>query len=76
MLRVDSLDSLSRALRDKRPEIVFALLLGFSRDGVVEIGSDIDIALFLDGRATLDLYDRVTETVENLVSGVHCDVGF
>ncbi len=70
-----SLDSLSRALEDECPEIVFALLLGSSRDGVAEVGSDIDIALFLDGRATFDVYDRTTEIVENLAPGVHCDVG-
>jgi len=70
-----SVDSLSEALKGKCPEIVFAFLLGSSREGVVRVGSDIDIALFLDGQASLDLYHRVTETIENVAQGVHCDVG-
>ena len=43
------------------PEVVFALLLGSSRDGHVAVGSDIDVALYVQSRPTFDVLDRVTE---------------
>ncbi len=52
-----------------------AFLLGSARDGTVEPGSDIDIAVKLQGRATLELYDRLLEAVASVAPGPHCDVG-
>jgi len=41
----------------------------------VEVGSDIDVALFLEGETSLDLYTRVMNILEHAAPRVHCDVG-
>ena len=68
-------DKLARALERSCPEVIFALLPGSSKDGVASVGSDIDIALYVDGEPTYKLYGRVIDIVEQVAPGVHCDVG-
>jgi uncharacterized protein len=57
------------------PQVVFTLLHGSANGGVVRPGGDIDIALYIEGRATLELYGTVIGIVELLVPGVPADVG-
>ena len=39
-------NKLSAAIEKDCPEIIFAFLHGFAKDGFVKKGSDIDVALF------------------------------
>lgn len=68
-------DVLGGALRERCPEVIFAVLMGSARDGVVEVGSDIDLALYVGEPPTLDLYSRALAIPAELAAGVHCDVG-
>ena len=68
-------DTLAAVVRDACPEAVFAFLHGSARDGVVRDGGDIDIALYLDGPATLEVLSRVIAAAEGFVPGVRCDCG-
>ena len=69
-------DSLARALEEACPEALFAFLFGSSINGHVSVGSDLDLALFINGRMSLDLLDRVqSAVVERFLPGVHCDIG-
>ncbi len=67
--------SLARALEEACPEAIFAFLLSSSKDGHVSVGSDVDLALFMNGKMSLDLLDRVQTVVERFLPGVHCDIG-
>jgi predicted nucleotidyltransferase len=67
--------ALGAALRDACPDVLFAFLLGSSRDGFVAVASDIDVAVYVKGKATLDLLAHVEETVSRHAPGVHCDAG-
>lgn len=68
-------EALGRALKERCPEVIFALLLGSSKDGLADIGSDIDIALYVNGKPSFKLYGRVAEIAEKFAPGVNCDVG-
>jgi hypothetical protein len=68
-------DSLALALQEACPEAIFGFLLGSSKDGHVSVGSDVDLALFMNGKMSLDLLDRVQAVVERFLPGVHCDIG-
>jgi hypothetical protein len=45
---------LANLLNEKCPQILFAFLHGSSKDAQVKQGSDIDLALFIEGRPTLE----------------------
>ncbi len=68
-------DSLALALEEACPEALFAFLLGSSINGHVSVGSDLDLALFMNGKMSLNLLDRVQTVVERFLPGVHCDIG-
>lgn len=70
-----SVDKLAGLLKEKCAGVCFALLHGSAAEGVVRQGGDIDIALFIEGEASLEVYGEVAEIVESLVPGVRCDVG-
>lgn len=72
---VVNVTALGRALRRACPEALFALLHGSARTGVVQPGSDLDIALLLKGKPTLLLYQRVWDAVAQLAPQVACDLG-
>lgn len=72
---VFNVDDLAKALKDSCPDVVFALLMGTSRDGVADLGSDIDIALYVRGKPTLSPYSRVSDVISRFAPGVHCDIG-
>jgi len=66
---------LAHLLKERCPQIYFALLHGSAKDGQVKYGSDIDLALLIDGKATLGLYETVSQCVEAVAPGVQCDIG-
>lgn len=68
-------EKLAAAVENACPEAVFALLHGSARDGVIREGGDIDIAVYLDAAATLDILDRVILAVEALAPDARCDCG-
>jgi predicted nucleotidyltransferase len=68
-------DRLADLLKKQCPQICFALLHGSARDGQVKRGGDIDLALFIEGKPVLDLYERVCMLVEAIAAGARCDVG-
>jgi predicted nucleotidyltransferase len=70
-----NLDDLAARLEETCPEVVFALVMGSGREGVIAVGSDLDLAVFVDGRASFDLLRRIVAAGEAAAPGVHCDVG-
>jgi len=68
-------NKLSKALESACPEVVFALLHGSAKDGVVRPGSDVDVALFVEGKSSLDIYQNAYDAIESVISGIEPDVG-
>ena len=66
---------LARLLKQQCGEVCFALLHGSAKDGQVKQAGDIDLALFIEGRPTLELYEKVSKCVEAVAPGVQCDTG-
>lgn len=67
--------ALARRIEDEVPEILFAYILGSSAGGRVEPHSDLDIAAWLAGESTLQLYSRVQDISDDILGGVRCDLG-
>ncbi len=67
--------ALAAALREACPEVLFAFLLGSSRNGCVAVGSDVDLALYVEERYAFDLYSRAADVVAGFVPKAHCDIG-
>jgi predicted nucleotidyltransferase len=70
-----NIDKLSSLLNKQCPEVVFAFLHGSSKDGIVKEGSDIDIALYINGKASLDLYQRAYDAVVSVTPKAEPDIG-
>jgi len=68
-------EKLAKSLKEQCPQICFAFLHGSARNGRVKEDSDIDIALFIDGKPTLGLYEKVSALVATAASGARCDIG-
>jgi len=70
-------DALADDLRATLPEVVFALLHGSARDGVVPPHADLDLAIYLTApaRASLELFNRITTACIPHVGQIRCDVG-
>ncbi|MFQ6036453.1 MAG: nucleotidyltransferase domain-containing protein [Sedimentisphaerales bacterium] len=66
---------LADLLKQQCPEICFALLHGSAKDGQVKQAGDIDLALFIEGKPTLELYEKVSRCAEAVAPGVKCDTG-
>lgn len=69
------LSLLGDQIRAECPEVVFCLLMGSAKDGVVKAGSDLDLALYLNTDPTLDIHSKVANLVDQIVPDVRCDVG-
>jgi len=69
------INKLSALLKENCPQICFALLHGSAKDAQVRPGGDIDLALFINGKPTLALFEKVSECVEALAPDVQCDIG-
>lgn len=68
-------EKLSDALKTACPDVLFALLHGSAKDGRVNPGSDIDIALYIDGKATLELYASAADAVHQICPEAEPDIG-
>ncbi len=70
------IEQLGIAIESTVPEVDFAILHGSSRDGEILPGSDIDIALWLNKKNSLDVYNKIFIAVEKVVNCSDIDLGF
>jgi len=68
--------ALGEALKHNVPEIEFAYIMGSAAEGEVKPRSDLDIAVFLKGKADLKIYDTIQTICGDIVGPVRCDLGF
>lgn len=68
-------EQLAIALKDACPEAIFALLHGSAKDGWVGPDSDIDIALYLEGKPELELYGNAQSAVAVVAPQAEADIG-
>ena len=66
MEKID-IDKLAKELK-KNNSVDFAYIFGSSQNGMVKEGSDVDIAVYLNRKATLEIYSKLMNTVELLTS--------
>jgi len=66
---------LSESINKECPEVVFAILHGSAQNGIVKEGSDIDIAIYINGKASLELYQRIYGIVSSVAGDCEPDVG-
>ncbi len=69
------IEKLSGELKRQCPEVVFAILHGSAKDGFVKAGSDVDIAIYVHGKMTLELYRRIYEIVNSITPDNEPDIG-
>lgn len=69
------INKLADVLQAACTDVVFALLYGSAKDGVVKPGSDIDIALYIDGKATIELYMNAADAVRQICPNAEPDIG-
>lgn len=70
------IDSFSANLERRCPEIVFAYLLGSATEGTIAPSSDLDLAVFIDEKPTMDTYQRIIDATEPYAGGAEIDLGF
>ena len=68
-------NKLSESLNRRCPEIIFAILHGSSREGIIKEGSDIDIAIYIDGKASLDIYQKIYKIIKSVAGDYEPDIG-
>jgi len=68
-----NIPAIALAIKDNFPEIPFAHIFGSSANGIVKMGSDIDIAIWYNGTDPF-LKLKVLETLEPIVSNIPIDV--
>ena len=66
---------LGQLLEQTCTEVVFALLHGSARDGMVKPGSDVDIAIYVRGKVARGVLLAVMDAVAQMLPTVECDVG-
>ena len=64
---------IASAIKDNFPEIPFAHIFGSSANGVVKMGSDIDIAIWYNGTDPF-LKVKVLKTLESIVNNIPVDI--
>ena len=69
------IEKLSQELQKVCRDVIFALLHGSAKDGYVNTGSDIDIALYIQGAADLDLYGAASQAVNRICPEAEPDIG-
>jgi predicted nucleotidyltransferase len=70
-----SVRELAEKLERGCEEVSFAYIFGSSSDGIVNSGSDLDLAFYLTCDVSLHFYSKVTEIVESIVPDVRIDIG-
>ena len=68
-------EQLARAIESACPEVVFVLLHGSAKDGLINPGSDLDVALFTAAQPTWDTYQRAYDAIRSVAADVEPDVG-
>jgi predicted nucleotidyltransferase len=68
-------DTLSKAIQKTCPQVSFALLHGSAKDGEVKEGSDIDMALYIDGKPTFEILQAAMDGVYEIAPQARPDVG-
>ena len=68
-------EKLSKALQAACPKIVFALLHGSAQEGDIKQGSDLDIALFIDGKLGIELYQQACDAIGSVIPQAEPDIG-
>jgi predicted nucleotidyltransferase len=72
-----NLEALGDALKNRVPEIEFAFILGSSADtGIVKPYSDLDIAVYLNSKLNMRIFEDVMTVCKEFVGPVRCDLGF
>jgi predicted nucleotidyltransferase len=69
------INKLSESINKGCPEVIFAVLHGSAQDGVVREGSDIDIAIYTEGKVGLELYQRIYGIVGSVIPNFEPDIG-
>lgn len=69
------IDRLSELLKKQCPEVVFALLHGSAKNGIIEKGSDIDVAFYIKGKANFELYQRAYDAIAAVSDEAEPDIG-
>ena len=70
-----SVAELGAAIKQACPEVVFAFPTGSAANGLVAVGSDLDVALYVEDRVSWETLRKVHDVVELRLPGVHCDLG-
>ncbi len=68
-----SIHKLSAAIGQNINEIDFALLFGSSQKGEIKKSSDVDIGVYLNTAASMDLILKIVRQVENITNS-QCDL--
>ena len=68
-------ERLAVELRARVPGIIFAYVMGSSAGCVVRPHGDLDLAVYIEGEPSLELYETVQEVVDEVVGPVRCDLG-
>ena len=69
------IDKLAVLLKEQCPQVLFALLHGSAKAGRIKQAGDIDLGLFIEGKPTLELYEKASRCVEAVAGNVKCDIG-
>ena len=72
-IRLIDFKTLSESLRKVVPEIAFAGVYGFSSDGKLSPGSDIDVAVYLKEK-NFSMVSRILEVLDSLYPGLIIDL--
>lgn len=67
---------LGEAIKKAAPDVIFALLMGSARDGIIPPHGDLDLALYLKDRRDYAIVGRVEEAARSIVDEeVRIDIG-
>ena len=66
---------LSEKIKKACPDVVFCLVMGSARDGVVRAHSDLDLAVYLSKPQSLRMRSKISGIVHEVCKGVRCDLG-
>lgn len=66
---------LADVLQTQCPEIRFCFLLGSAQSGAVKEGSDLDLAVYLAERPSLEFYSTIEGVVHETIPHVRVDMG-
>jgi predicted nucleotidyltransferase len=68
-------DQLAVTLQRRCPQAIFALVHGSAKDGFIRPEGDVDVALLISGKPTLELYEAASRAIEEAAPGAKPDIG-